>query len=191
MTLRARSVSRTAIIERALVIADREGLAEVSLRRLAQEFEVTPMALYHHIRDKSALLSGMIDLVLRRVDVPATNKRSSWVEELRGLLQSFVEVRKRHPCTADLVHSPVDSNEANRLTETTLGLLRRAGFPPPVAMAILQQCSSLLTQRSFREQDQSLAVELLVLGAQGLRRQQKKKRPSRNVRPAPPKKEKT
>jgi TetR/AcrR family tetracycline transcriptional repressor len=169
-------LSRAALIERALAIADREGLEQVSLRRLAHEFKVTPMALYHHVQDKAALLSGMVDQVLSQVAAPKPGTQSSWVGELRGLLRSFVRVRKRHPCAADLVRSPVPSKEADRLTGTTLGLLRRAGFPPRVAFAILRQCSTLLTQRSSGEEDPSLAVELLVLGTQGLLRRQKKTR---------------
>ena len=47
-----RGLTRAAIVGRALKIGETEGLDAVSLRRLASEFRVTPMALYRHVRDK-------------------------------------------------------------------------------------------------------------------------------------------
>jgi AcrR family transcriptional regulator len=46
------ALSREAVIDRALDVADREGLAAVSIRRIAQDFDVTPMALYWHVKNK-------------------------------------------------------------------------------------------------------------------------------------------
>ena len=48
-------LSREAVVARALEIGTAEGLEAVSLRRLAQELGVTPMALYRHVRDKQDL----------------------------------------------------------------------------------------------------------------------------------------
>ena len=42
-------LSRATIVEKALEIVDREGLDAVTIRRIAQEFGVTPMALYWHV----------------------------------------------------------------------------------------------------------------------------------------------
>ncbi|HEX2806134.1 MAG TPA: TetR family transcriptional regulator [Kineosporiaceae bacterium] len=39
-----------------IALADRDGLNGLSPRRLAQELGVNPMSLYHHVRDKDALL---------------------------------------------------------------------------------------------------------------------------------------
>ena len=43
------------ITDRALSIADRDGLDRVTLRALAAELDVTPMALYNHFPDKGCL----------------------------------------------------------------------------------------------------------------------------------------
>ena len=48
-----------AIIDRALALADREGLDAVSIRRIAQDLGVTPMALYWHVKNKEELLAAM------------------------------------------------------------------------------------------------------------------------------------
>lgn len=47
----------------ALAIVQKEGRDAVSMRRLAGELGVTPMALYHHIPDKPSLMSAMVDRV--------------------------------------------------------------------------------------------------------------------------------
>ena len=53
-------LSRAAVAERALAIGDAEGLPAVSLRRIAGELDVTPMALYRYVQNKEDLLDGML-----------------------------------------------------------------------------------------------------------------------------------
>src|SRR4051794_8336877 len=64
-------LSREAMISRALDVADTDGLAAVSIRRIAQEFGVTPMALYWHVKNKDELLAAMGDAIIGEVPVPA------------------------------------------------------------------------------------------------------------------------
>ena len=49
-------LSREALVEAAMALADREGLDALTIRRLAGEIGVTPMALYWHVKDKDELL---------------------------------------------------------------------------------------------------------------------------------------
>ena len=51
-------------------MADLDGLAAVSIRRIAQDFGVTPMALYWHVKNKDELLAAMGDRILSAVDMP-------------------------------------------------------------------------------------------------------------------------
>ena len=46
------------MVGRAIALADAEGLDALTIRRLAQELGVTPMALYWHFRNKEELLAG-------------------------------------------------------------------------------------------------------------------------------------
>jgi AcrR family transcriptional regulator len=136
------------IVALALDIADREGLVAVSFRRLAQELGVTPMALYHHLGDKADLVGRMTDRLLGEVEVPAAAELSDWRAALRKLLRSFVTVRQRHGCTADLLqHQPFRSAEAPRLTELALRILHDAGFDLPEALQVVQQLGTLLLVR--------------------------------------------
>jgi AcrR family transcriptional regulator len=61
-------LSKDAVVERGLAIADAEGLDALTIRRLANELGVTPMALYWHFRSKEALLTGLADRIWAEID---------------------------------------------------------------------------------------------------------------------------
>ena len=64
-------LTREAVVEVALDVADTEGLDKVTVRRLAQHFGVTPMALYWHVKNKDELLEAMGDQVFAGMRLPA------------------------------------------------------------------------------------------------------------------------
>ena len=64
-------LSRAAIVARALDIADTEGLDAITVRRISQEFGVTPMALYWHVKNKDELLDAMGDALFDGTDAAA------------------------------------------------------------------------------------------------------------------------
>ncbi len=57
---------RSDIVERALDVLDRYGLADLSMRRLAADLGVAPSALYHHVTNKQTLLAAVADEILVR-----------------------------------------------------------------------------------------------------------------------------
>src|SRR5215471_6929197 len=61
-------LSKAAVIDRALAIGDAEGLDAVTIRRVANELGVTPMALYWHFRAKDQLLAGLAERVWGEID---------------------------------------------------------------------------------------------------------------------------
>ncbi|MFD8996564.1 TetR/AcrR family transcriptional regulator [Streptomyces abikoensis] len=68
-------ISRDEIIGAAFRILDEEGVDRLTMRRLATEIGSTPMALYHHVRNKDELLVLLLDdyatRTLRRPELPA------------------------------------------------------------------------------------------------------------------------
>jgi len=122
-------LTRAAVAERAAKIADAEGLEAVTIRRLAQELGVTPMALYWHFKNKDELLLGLADHLLS--DVRSTrDPRDPWREQLRAMVNALVQVMRDHPCLPALLRM-VDKQGAtqfNRATNDALELLGRAGF---------------------------------------------------------------
>jgi AcrR family transcriptional regulator len=64
-------LSRAAVVDRALWLADAEGVEALTIRRLAQELGVTPMALYWHFRNKEELIGrGLAEATPRPARVP-------------------------------------------------------------------------------------------------------------------------
>ena len=59
----ASPLSRSRVVRAAIALADAEGLEAVSMRRLAAELCVVPMALYKHVASKGDLVTAMIDAI--------------------------------------------------------------------------------------------------------------------------------
>ena len=64
---RAPQISREAVLDAALRLADEQGLEAVTMHAVARRLNVTPMALYRHVDDKNALLDGLVEVLPRRV----------------------------------------------------------------------------------------------------------------------------
>src|ERR1700680_2328713 len=85
-----RGLTRADIVRRALKIGETEGLEAVSLRRLASELGVTPMALYRHVRDKQDLINAMAELAMEGLDLAGGLRAfMSWTDRLGRALVSF------------------------------------------------------------------------------------------------------
>lgn len=134
-----------AVVEGALVLADAEGLEAVTIRRLARELGVTPMALYWHFRSKDELLDGMVARIFEEIDL-SVDASARWQEQLRTLLGSMVSVLRAHPSTAILLSTRTASSEGSlRATEVMLDILGRAGFSPAEATQIARHALSTVT----------------------------------------------
>ncbi|MGH3670584.1 MAG: TetR/AcrR family transcriptional regulator, partial [Pseudonocardiaceae bacterium] len=66
---RSPPLSRPRIVRAALRLVDEKGLLALTMRALATDLEVSPMALYNHVRDKDELVDLMVDLMLGEVDI--------------------------------------------------------------------------------------------------------------------------
>lgn len=74
------TLSLDQIVEAAIELTDRQGLAALSMRRLAEELGVGTMSLYRYIPGKDQLL----DLMLDRVSAPEVSASSTWRETLEA-----------------------------------------------------------------------------------------------------------
>jgi TetR/AcrR family transcriptional regulator, tetracycline repressor protein len=129
-------LSQGAVTGRALRLADAAGLDALTIRKLAQDLGVTPMALYWHFRSKEELLEGMAERVWSEIDVNV-DPSAPWPDQLRGILESLVGVLRAHPSAPQLLLEHEKRNEvALRAAEVTLGILRGAGFDPQHASAV-------------------------------------------------------
>jgi TetR/AcrR family transcriptional regulator, tetracycline repressor protein len=127
----APKLSKAAVVERALALGDAVGLEALTIRRLAQDLGVTPMALYWHFRSKEELLAALGDRVWTEIDI-SVDPVADWSAQLRVLLESLVQMLRAHPCASQLLLSGEKLHgEASLLvTETALAVLARGGFDP-------------------------------------------------------------
>jgi AcrR family transcriptional regulator len=129
-------LSKSAVVDRALALADATGLDALTIRKLAQELGVTPMALYWHFRSKEELLDGLADRVWAEIDVNV-DSAAPWPAQLRSMVESLVRVLREHPAAPQLVlHHDKQGEAALRVTEVALEVLRGAGFDPLYASEI-------------------------------------------------------
>jgi TetR/AcrR family transcriptional regulator, tetracycline repressor protein len=129
-------LSKAAVVGRAITLADAEGLDALTIRRLAQELGVTPMALYWHFRNKDELLSGLADQFWSEIDTDV-DEAAPWSAQLRALLESLVQVLRAHSSASQLlVAGEKQSPAALEAIEVTLEVLRRGGFDPQHASAV-------------------------------------------------------
>lgn len=122
-------LTRPRIVRTALCLVDERGLAALTMRALATALEVSPMALYNHVRDKDELVDLMVDLMLGEVD--RSDTRGDWAAQLRALVCSYHRVLSAHRGLARIYSAGVRLGPHGLLImERALGLLLRAGFSP-------------------------------------------------------------
>jgi AcrR family transcriptional regulator len=138
-----RGLTTERVVDAALRAADEGGLEAVSLRRLAAALEVTPMAIYRHVRNKSHLLDLMVERLLDQVDL-APAETATWQDRLRRLLASFQAVVATHPATALLLSRPFVSPAALRVSEALLATLHSAGFDAGQSVRLLQVITGMV-----------------------------------------------
>ena len=85
---------RSDVVEHALEVLDRHGLADLSMRRLAADLGVQPSALYWHVANKRALLAAVADEVLHRgarpvPDGPWAERVTAYAHQLRDAMLAY------------------------------------------------------------------------------------------------------
>ncbi|MGD9695994.1 MAG: TetR/AcrR family transcriptional regulator [Thermoleophilia bacterium] len=122
-------------METALALADDEGLAAVSMRRLARELDVSPMALYSYFEAKNDLVRAMLDVVSRGLDPSESGGDAEWPELLMDMGRRMRATILEHPGLAQLfVTAPALGGRAMQVVEAMIGRLRAQGVPPDTAV---------------------------------------------------------
>ena len=130
------TLSREAIVAEAIALADREGLDAVTIRRLAQIHNVTPMALYRYFKDKDEIFDAVAEGLIAQIALtPLT--QDPWQDQLRAVLEAVLAALRRHPTVAGLVPTRfLDSAAGLAIAERTLELLGRGGLPQDKAAEV-------------------------------------------------------
>src|SRR4029078_10882773 len=75
-------LNRERVLHAAVAIADRDGIAGLSMRRLGRELGVEAMSLYNHVAGKDDLERGIVEVVLAEIENPRPG--SDWKAEIRN-----------------------------------------------------------------------------------------------------------
>jgi AcrR family transcriptional regulator len=115
------------ILQAAVALADAGGVESLSMRRLAQELGVVPMALYKHVANKDELLGGMIDVVVAEVDPPI--EAAGWKTTMRERILSARRALLRHPWASRVLETRGEPTPAViGYLDSMMGVFLAGGF---------------------------------------------------------------
>jgi AcrR family transcriptional regulator len=121
------ALTRERVIGAATAMADASGVDALTIRKLATELDVTPMAVYHYLPNKDSIIDGMVDLVFGEIALPPTDL--GWKTAIRRRSVSAREVLARHRWAAPLMESRRTAGPATlRHHEAVLDCLRNGGL---------------------------------------------------------------
>ncbi|HSZ14416.1 MAG TPA: TetR/AcrR family transcriptional regulator C-terminal domain-containing protein [Solirubrobacteraceae bacterium] len=147
-------LSRARVLQASVALADEAGLEAFSMRGLAQELGVVPMALYKHVANKEELLDGMVDIVFSEVELPPEDL--DWRSAMRHRAISTREALGRHSWAIGMMESrrPGPANLRNH--NAVMGCLRKAGFSFKLAIHAYSVQDAYIYGFALQERDMRL-----------------------------------
>ena len=107
----------------------------MSMKRVAEELGVTPMALYHHVANKGQLIDLMADYALR--SLPELDLTAPWDSGLEKWFGAYHRLFMAHPAVAEVItRRPLEGPTASRHGDRILECLLAAGFSDDDAVAL-------------------------------------------------------
>ncbi|HYI32016.1 MAG TPA: TetR/AcrR family transcriptional regulator C-terminal domain-containing protein [Glaciibacter sp.] len=120
-------LNRDRVLLAAVSLADEAGIESLSMRRLAQDLDVVPMALYKHVANKDELLDGMMDVLIREIQAPTRD--IDWQNAVRMTALSARRALLRHPWARQLLESRTSMTPtALQYMDSVIGIFRAGGF---------------------------------------------------------------
>jgi AcrR family transcriptional regulator len=155
-------LSRDAIVTTALDLLSREGMAGLSLRKVAAVLDTGAASLYVYVANLDELHALLLDRVLGEVALPSGHQ-GSWRDRLKAVLRSYSEVLYDRPGLAQVALSTIPSGpNMVELTESLLDLLQQGGVGLDQAAwavdLLLLHASAVAAERDNRRDDHEVAL---------------------------------
>jgi AcrR family transcriptional regulator len=129
-------LSRARIHQTALRIVDADGLAGLSMRKLAAELGVRAPSLYGHVASKDDLLHAVANDLMEAVDISGFGT-GDWRVGLRTWARSYRAALAAHPNMVPfLAYGPARREASLRVADAVHGGLVGAGWPARYATMI-------------------------------------------------------
>jgi AcrR family transcriptional regulator len=146
-------LSRDRVLRAAVALADDAGIDSLSMRKLAQELDVVPMALYKHVANKEALLDGMVDVVVGEIDPPVQG--TDWKSAVRQRILSARRALLRHPWASRVLESRTNPTPlVLGYMDSMIGMFRAGGFSVDLTHHVMHTVGSRIfgfTQELFED----------------------------------------
>lgn len=121
------SLTKTRIIDSAVVLADDIGVDALTIRKLAVALGTKPMTIYHYVANKETIIDGMVDQVFSEIDLPPMDMH--WKSAISCRSASARTVLAKHPWAVPLMESRTAPGPATLLHhDAVLGCLRNGGL---------------------------------------------------------------
>lgn len=134
-------LSRERVLRAAVALADEAGIDSLSMRNLAQDLGVVPMALYKHVANKDELVAGMIDVVIDEIAPPLAD--TDWKHAVRERILSARRVLQRHPWVSLAIESQQTPTPAIlAYLDSMVGTFRTGGFSVDLAHHVMHAMGS-------------------------------------------------
>lgn len=125
-------VTKEAIYRRALEIVDADGLAALTMRRLAADLGIEAASLYHHVPNKQAVLDGAVGVMRSEIALPDPIP-TGWREIMQAVFEGYLDLLIAHPHMLPFAARHVETDPAEGLP-----FLIQTGLSPDDAIAVWQ-----------------------------------------------------
>ncbi|BBN97716.1 TetR/AcrR family transcriptional regulator [Sporolactobacillus terrae] len=155
-----REMSLKQIVDTAVSIADKDGLAAVSMNRVAKSLGFTAMSLYRYIPSKDDLIILMQDAI-SDLSIPLEKAEHGWREAMEAFVQATIDVYKEHPWFLEtpIYGVPMTPN-ALKVVDWALGGLQHVPLEDSEKMAVILLLSSYARACGILQKDMARAMQL-------------------------------
>lgn len=145
------ALSRASIVEATLALVDKEGLAAVSMRKVATRLDTAAASLYVYVEDRKDLVEAAYDLALAEVRTQSVGE-GGWRAQLQRVVVDQIEVLASHGDIAlvALAEAQVGSNSL-RVTERVFALLRSGGIADDTCIAAADLLDQFVTSSAIEQ----------------------------------------
>jgi AcrR family transcriptional regulator len=138
-------LTRRRVVAAALAVVDRDGLERLTMRALGRELGVDPMAAYHHVPNKAAILQGVVEAILAEIPLPDPESEMSWPDVVRLVARSYRHALLAHPNALPVASTqPPLTPAALGLIEAAMALLVRSGLTALEALEVINGSAALV-----------------------------------------------
>jgi AcrR family transcriptional regulator len=151
-------LSREKIAAAAVAIADAEGFASVSMRRIAQDLGAGTMSLYYYVKTKADLIAAMDDAIMAEVVAPSLP--TNWRAALVAIATRTRDALMRHPWALHSMLSVAPGVNAMRHFEQCLEALAQTALTGKEKFTLLATLDDFVFGYALREAATDRKVDL-------------------------------